>query len=43
MGILISFISQAFPPKPTFTEKDIGNLEGKASTDPVLSKENEKT
>lgn len=29
MGIIFSAISQAFPPKPTFTEKDIGNLSGK--------------
>lgn len=29
MGIILSTISQAFPPKPTFTEKDIGNLSGK--------------
>ncbi|KUI72611.1 hypothetical protein VM1G_08568 [Cytospora mali] len=29
MGVLISFISQAFPPKPTFTERDIGDLSGK--------------
>ncbi|KAG6359350.1 hypothetical protein INS49_012871 [Diaporthe citri] len=29
MGIIFSAISQAFPPKPSFTEKDIGNLSGK--------------
>ncbi|KAH8785553.1 hypothetical protein F5883DRAFT_88403 [Diaporthe sp. PMI_573] len=29
MGIIFSAVSQAFPPKPTFTEKDIGNLSGK--------------
>lgn len=29
MGIIFSALSQAFPPKPTFTEKDIGNLSGK--------------
>lgn len=29
MGIIFSAISQAFPPKPTFTEKEIGNLSGK--------------
>lgn len=31
MGIIFSAISQAFPPKPTFTEKDIGNLSGKVN------------
>ena len=29
MGIIFSAISQVFPPKPAFTEKDIGNLSGK--------------
>lgn len=38
MGIIFSAISQAFPPKPTFTEKDIGNLSGKVHILPSASR-----
>lgn len=38
MGIIFSAISQAFPPKPTFTEKDIGSLSGKVIDSPKPSR-----